>query len=269
MSTQPGFTEMENAPREMHTRSTVRPEMVGSSEESWKRSVIAFLATLIVAVCSIAAMNYIVNPLGTFRTHFFPAMVWNGREEKVTALANEDPKPKAIILGSSHVWAVGPEQVTELTGLPSFNAGVSVGTAEDYYALLRYAVEKAGARPELVIIGVDIETLHNGKPVDPRTQEVAELREYLPRTGFKERMARWKPLETMQSTKLSLRSIRLSMRGKAATPPSKLYTVGAHGDTHLTALVNGIATGATTRDKELQFNIPLYRKRWDTFTALS
>lgn len=264
-----GFTEQENAPVEMHTASVVRPEMAGVSEASWKRSVVAFLITLVASLSLIAALNYVVNPLGNFSTHYLPPMVWNGRGEKITALAHEEPKPKVLIFGSSHAWAVSPATVTRLTGLPAFNAGVSVGMTEDYYALLRYAVEQVHVQPELVLIALDVESLNNGKPVDPRTQKTAELRSYLPKTGFSERVARLKPLLAMQTTKLSLRSLRFAMRGRNGTPPDDLYTVGAHGDTHLTTVEKSLATGKTTRAQEIQATMAIYGPRWENFTALS
>lgn len=244
-------------------------DALAATERLWRNSVIAFLVTLAGCLISVAIVNFLVNPLGVYPTRWLPPMVWNGRTEKVTALEAEEPKPKALVFGSSHVWAVAPAKLQELTGLPSFNAGVSVAMTEDYYALLRYTVEQAGARPELVIIGLDIEALHNGAPVDPRSQKVWALRAYLPRSSMSSDVSRLKPLMTMQSTQLSARSIRLALRGRAGTPADPIYTVGPHGDTHLSAIEHQLATGQTTREKELQINIQTYLRRWEGFTALS
>ena len=235
----------------------------------WRRSLIVFLAIQMVCLGSIALFNYIVNPLGTFSTHRFAPMVWNGRGEKVAALAAEFPKPEVLVLGSSRAWAIAPLKLTELLGLTSFNCGVSVAMAEDDYALLRYAVEQAGAKPKLVIIALDLEALHNGRPVDNRSQNVPELRAYLPSGGMAANVSRLRSLVAAQTIGLSARSVRLARRGKNDTPLDPLYTVGAHGDTHLSAMEHRLAHGETTRSIELQAAIPILQKRYTGYTALS
>jgi len=217
----------------------------------------------------IATLSYVVNPLGIYSTHYFSPMVWNGRGEKVAALATEDPKPQILVFGSSRVWTISPAKLTELTGMPSFNAGVSVAMAEDYYALLRYAVEQANIQPKLVIIGLDVEALHNTRPVDARSQDVPELRPYLPGGGIDAVESRLKSLVTAQSVQLSIRSLRLSRRGKTDAPADPLYTVGPHGDTRLAGMERRLSTGDSTRDKELHDAIPTFQKRYDNYTALS
>lgn len=272
-----GFTEEAHAPQEMrpaeHPQEAFaqrRSRSVDSIQESrWKRSVLAFLLTLALTLGAIATLNYTVNPLGVYAPHLFPPMVWNGRAEKVAALRHESPVPAVLVLGSSHVWALAPATMTELTGLPAFNAGVSVAMTEDEYAILRYAVDQAGLQPSLVLLGLDVEALHNNRPVDTRSQDVPELRPYLPRTGRGERVGRMKSLETIQSTKLSVRSLWLALRGRGGPPPDPLYTVGAHGDTHLFAMERRLASGQTSRNQERQETLPVYRKRFDNFTALS
>ncbi len=272
-----GFTEETHAPQEMRPAEHPAEAFVRRSSRAvdsiqegiWKRSVLAFLLTLALTLGAIAAINYTVNPLGIYAPHRFEPMVWNGRAEKVAALRHESPPPAVLVLGSSHVWALAPATLTELTGLPAFNAGVSVAMTEDGYAILRYAVDQAGLQPSLVLLGLDVEALHNNRPVDTRSQDVPELRPYLPRTGRGERVARMKSLETMQSTKLSIRSLRLALRGRGGPPPDPLYTVGAHGDTHLSALERRLASGQINRDRALQETLPVYRKRFDNFTALS
>ena len=44
----------------------------------------------------------------------------------------------------------------QLTGLPTFNATVEGAMTEDDYVMLRYAVERAGMQPKLVLIAVDV-----------------------------------------------------------------------------------------------------------------
>jgi hypothetical protein len=236
---------------------------------AWRRFLAIFLLVQAVLMGSIAALSYVVNPLGIYPTHWFSPMVWNGRGEKVAALSTENPKPQILIFGSSRVWTIAPAKLTELTGMPSFNAGVSVAMTEDYYALLRYAVEQARIEPKLVIIGLDVEALHNTRPVDSRSQDVPELRPYLPGGGLDAAESRLKSLVTAQSVQLSIRSLHLANRGKSDTPPDPLYTVGPHGDTRMAGMERRIANGESSRAKELHDEIPTFQKRYDNYTALS
>lgn len=239
------------------------------SHPAWPRFLAIFLLLQALIMGSIATLSYVVNPLGIYSTHWFSPMVWNGRGEKVAALAAENPKPQVLVFGSSRVWAMAPAKLTELTGMPSFNVGVSVGMAEDDYALLRYAVEQAHIQPKLVIIGLDVEALHNTRPVDARSQDVPELRPYLPSGGIDSLESRLKSLVTAQSVQLSIRSLRLSNRGKNEAPADPLYTVGPHGDTRMAGVERRIANGQSSRAKELHDEIPTFQKRYDNYTALS
>ena len=228
-----------------------------------------FLLTLAVCLGAIALLNFVVNPLGYFSTHKFAPMVWNGRAEKVAALAADAPKPQVLVLGSSRVWMDSPAKLTELTGMPSFNAGVSAAKAEDDYALLRYAVEQAHIEPKVVLVGVDLEALHNAWPVDNRLLDVAELRGYLPSGGMDAVETRVKSLVAAQSLGLSLKSIRMTMRGNAETPADPLYTVSAHGDTHLSGVEHRLESGQSTREKEYEAQVPVFLKRYRDYREVS
>ncbi len=250
----------------MDAPSTPLPQQ---PQAGWRRWIVLFLALQVLVLGCIAALNYVVNPLGYFATHRFSPMVWNGREEKIIALAAERPKPQVLVLGSSRVWTIAPSNLAEQTGLPSFNAGVSVAMAEDNYALLRYTVEQAHITPKLVIIGLDLESLHNARPVDQRTQDVPELQSYLPRASLAADVTRYKSLLMAPTLQLSLRSLNLARRGKNQTPPDPIYTVGQHGDTQLSGVLRRLANGQSTVAAETQETIVTYSRRYIGYTALS
>jgi hypothetical protein len=52
-------------------------------------------------------------------------------------------------------------------GLPFFNFAVDNGRVEDYLAVYRW-VRQQGVRPRLLVIGLDLEALHNADVPDPR-----------------------------------------------------------------------------------------------------
>jgi hypothetical protein len=132
----------------------------------WGKFVYWFAAALALLFLSIAGFNFIVNPMGLYPTRIFPVLVWNPREAKAQMLDGYKEKPQALILGSSRTMKIAPADVQRLTGLRTFNAGVSSAMVEDYYVMLRYAVERAHVNPKLVLIGVDLEAFDSRLQMD-------------------------------------------------------------------------------------------------------
>lgn len=130
----------------------------------WRAFVFKFLILLGIALVAIAGLNYLVNPLGVFAPELLPPVALNTRPAKAKLLSELRPPPQALILGSSRVMKIDPAEIERRTGLRAFNAGVNAAFAEDYYAFLRYAVERAEARPKLVIIGADVESFDDHSP---------------------------------------------------------------------------------------------------------
>lgn len=128
---------------------------------------------------AVALFNIWANPEGLFPTKFLPPVIADHRPEKAYLLATSTSRPEALILGSSRSMKIEPALVERYTGLKTFNAAVFYGYAEDDYALLRYAVERAGVRPKLVIIGLEWATF----APDPRNDYLNrpnQLSEFLP-----------------------------------------------------------------------------------------
>lgn len=138
-----------------------------------------FLLTCFGSLAAVALFNVWANPEGLFPTRFLPPVIADHRPEKAYLLATRTPKPEALVLGSSRSMKIEPALVERATGLKTFNAAVFYGYAEDDYALLRYAVERAGIRPKLVIIGLEWATF----APDPRNDYLNrpnQLSEFLP-----------------------------------------------------------------------------------------
>lgn len=104
------------------------------------------------------ALNVFIDPRGIFGTNKYPVIVATARIEKQLHLESMNPRPKILILGSSHCMRFSPEVVEDATGLRTFNLSVNSGKIEDFLALLSYAIEDQKITPEMVILGVDPRT---------------------------------------------------------------------------------------------------------------
>lgn len=192
-------------------------EPVPAPEMVWRAFVRRFLAALVASLALIGALNYFVNPTGLHAPRLLPTVNWNVRATKTDLLRHAPVKPQAIILGSSRAMKVRPALVQELTGLPTFNATVEGAMTEDDYVMLRYAVERAGAQPKLLLIGVDVEAFHNARPSNVALAISDELSELAPGGS---RLSRWKKftrLYSWEETKLTWRSLRHAVVGYPTT----------------------------------------------------
>jgi hypothetical protein len=89
------------------------------------------------------------------------------------------PAPEVLILGSSRSMQIAPSMIRELEGRSAFNGAVDSARAEDLLAVLRYALEDCKWRPREVLMGLDIEALHNHLESDPSLLIEAPLRRHL------------------------------------------------------------------------------------------
>jgi len=188
-----------------------------AAEAPWRGFVRRFLAMLLGLLVLVGAANYFVNPTGLHPPKLLPTVNWNVRATKTELLKNAQPKPRALIIGSSRAMKVRPALVEELTGLPAFNATVEGAMTEDDYVMLRYAVERAGADVKLLLIGVDVESFHNARPSNVALAISDELSELAPGGS---RLSRWKKftrLYSWEETKLTWRSLRHAVVGYPTT----------------------------------------------------
>jgi hypothetical protein len=176
------------------------------------------------------------------------------------------PAPEALILGSSRIMNLAPGDIRAATGLVTFNLGVDIAKTEDFYCLVRYAVEHLHLRPKLIVIAVDIEAFHNHEPPHYYLRQPDLLGTFL--WSPANRFWRWsqftKLLDHVESG-LSLES---------------LYKIGTHQTAHVERLdpdglthflewdeasrAASLDRGALTRDTIVRLAL-----RYDTYTALS
>ena len=127
---------------------------------------------------AIFALAVIVDPYNIFGLNIFRPILLTNRTEKLRLLRDADPKPEAIILGSSRVFKMDPKKVEKLTGLTTFNASVSYARPEEHFAMASYIVNDLGITPKLFIVGVNLGEFNNDE-TDSQTINNPDLRKYL------------------------------------------------------------------------------------------
>jgi len=147
------------------------------TEILWRKYVRGFLSVFAALCCSIATVNFLINPFGLYSTRLVKTPQWNARHEKATLM--KGARCQAIILGSSHAMKISPVEVKDLTGFQTFNAAVDMATVEDEFALLRTAVEGNHWPLKLALVAVDPETFSANAPTDMGLKRDSELSKYV------------------------------------------------------------------------------------------
>jgi hypothetical protein len=235
-----------------------------AEEQVWRGFVRRFLTALGAALVVIGAANYFVNPTGLHAPRLLPTVNWNVRATKAELLKQAAVKPQALVLGSSRAMKIQPGLVEELTGLPTFNATVEGAMTEDDYVMLRYAVERAGARPKLLLIGVDVESFHNARPSNVALAISDELSELAPGGS---RLSKWKKftrLYSWEETKLTWRSLRHAVVGY----PTTWNRFDADGYLHYVLYERERAAGKYPLDRRIDVVAADYVARFQGYTQL-
>ncbi len=236
--------------------------------ESWTRFVRVFLLLLALQLATVAGMNYLVNPRGMYATALLRPVVANVRAEKAYLLQHMQPKPQALILGSSRVMKIAPATVERLTGLRTFNAGNLTAYTEDHYVTLRYAVEQAGAQPRLLLLGLELESLHDHEPMNEFLLEVNPISAFLQKGET--RYGYWKRVVNLLSwneSKLSLRSLRHWTVGSQSAEPA--LRIDPDGRLVYVQLEKDLARGTLNLETLVQQSSVAAIRRYETYRTLS
>ncbi len=229
------------------------------------RFVRFFLAVSLAMLGAVAALNYVVNPEGLYPTRVVPPILWGSRPFKVPLLAHAAPQPQALILGSSRVMALPPADFTGATGLPTFNFGVETAKPEDYEVCLRYALQHLHLPLKLLVIGVDVEALHNHEAPHPYLQQPTELGRLMP---GQPRFWQWRMFTRLLSrdaTVLSLTSLQHVWSGERLDG----LTYDADGLAHFHALERKRQASADNLEMEIAANLGRFRPRYDLYDGIS
>lgn len=237
-----------------------------------------FGITVGAALALIVAANYIVNPLDLYPWHVFEPMVRSSRVTKVRMLSeNSGPGPEAVVIGSSRAMEIAPALLTRLTGLRAFNFATDSARAEDYYANVRWLVEDRGVKPQVLIIGADVEAFHNHAVSDERLLAIPALAKYLRHgevsQGWADRLRRLVSKQQTQMTALSL--IRAAWRGGLHITGVRRGSDPIHSHFEADGYLRyddwelARTMGRFNVDQQIEGSVSEYRGRFANFTALS
>jgi hypothetical protein len=146
-----------------------------------------FLTLFLVAVALLslvyAAGIRTIDPRGEFGTGLFPTIGLDARTDKMRLFAEAaaHSAPEGLILGSSRAMKVSPRALEQATGNRFFNFAVDNARAEDYLAIYRW-VRRQGVRLERLVIGLDVEALHDDDRPEASLLRAAPLMETLAET---------------------------------------------------------------------------------------
>lgn len=221
---------------------------------------------MIFTAAIIAALNFIVNPMSLYPTHIFPPAIVNGRINKIKLMRYAKPKPQSLIIGASNVFLIEPKYVTKSTGQLAMNASVESAMAEDYYAMIRFAVEQANLNLKTVFIGLDVGSFRNDISEDPRLLETPELRSYV---GVSDLYAEFKALRlafARTQTQLSVYTLEAACKGRVKTPSAHM---DPDGYVQYDQFHHDRMSGIFDLNENLRQSVKLYSARYTGFSQLS
>lgn len=132
-----------------------------------------FLATHLIVVALLfslyLAAAVLIDPRNDFGTGKFPVLIVDSRAQKMrlfTAFQARGPVD-GLILGSSRSMKLRPAEFDRALHQRFFNFSVDNARAEDDLAIYRW-VRRQGAHPKIIVVGLDLEALHNDNVVDHR-----------------------------------------------------------------------------------------------------
>ena len=252
------IASQQDADESLTTHGTL--EMLASSRDPGFLRTFVLTFLLLAAAC--VALNRFVNPLGVFSTGALPPIVWADADRKVALLSRLDRPPELLVLGSSRVMKFRPACLEQLTGLPSFNFGMSSAHAEDYAAAFSYALSRR-ARLRRLLIGVDPEAFHDSVSYGASLLQSARLRGYAPRWL---RLSAYGPaLLSWQAFEASVRSVRRS-RADREREPDPVFD--RFGFLTYTAWERARASGTFDLASHVRESEEEYRARYRGFKAL-
>ena len=137
------------------------------------RSYVFFVAALLLGH---VLFVWLVDARKDFATGVIRPLVMDSRSEKTIlyAKASAENPVTGILLGSSRTLTFQPADLEKKTGLRCFNFAVQSARAEDHLAIYRW-LRSQNKTPKLLVIGYDVELLHDADPIDARLQQNGAL----------------------------------------------------------------------------------------------
>jgi hypothetical protein len=225
-----------------------------------------FAATAGILLALTAAVNFIVNPYGVYRSRRFAPYSWNVRQAKATHLAAA-PVPNILLLGSSRSFALDPAYVEARTGLSAYNASVTSGRLIDYAALLRLVfAQPTASNLKTVFIGLDLGSFWSDISVPLELRSTPTLFRYVEPGS-----PAWMSPDAFRLISFgqlsdSVQSIRQARSGRAPN-----LSVDDNGLVHFAERERRMAEGAYDLAAAIREELPYleenYSKRWPVSPA--
>jgi hypothetical protein len=175
--------------------------------------LLTFVLSAVVFVAAFLAIVRVVDARNHFGTGIFPVVTLDGRAEKLAlfrAYAAAGPV-QGLVVGSSRSWALDPAVLSAVSGRRFFNFSVGNARVEDYLAIYRW-VRGQGVRLEVLIIGLDLEALHD----DDQRESTLEFNDEL-RRGLDGRAASSGPAAILRVARRYKRAFGISQVGEIVT----------------------------------------------------
>jgi hypothetical protein len=132
-----------------------------------KRWIFLLFVLSFVVSAVIFSVNFIVDPYNITKynlLHIKYKFARDDRTEKTNYFSSLN-KVDNILIGSSRVYSMNPQTVSNLLGGTTYNFGVGTATVEDHLGILLY-LKKAHKLPKNLIIGVDFYTFNPDIPTN-------------------------------------------------------------------------------------------------------
>ena len=178
------------------------------------------------AACFLAlllSLNVLADPYDVVGVRMIPPLVRSDRLVKTTLLAERDPAPQILVMGSSRTLKLDPGHIQQLTGMTALNLGVGSCRAEGPLLMTTYAL-KIDRAPEVIILGIDLEAFHDKLPVDQRWNRVPEARGVIQELNEDRYKILFNTLAELLSYDMALDSIRSVRRHRSANKPLQRTT---------------------------------------------
>lgn len=120
----------------------------------WAGYVKAFVAVVLLLFAGGIATNMVVNPRGEFPHQWLPPVPSEDAAYK-TYLLDRQPPPEVLVLGSSRMQKIDPQDIQRSGNLTAFNFAVAGTQPADSLRVYRGLVQR-GYHPKEILVGLDI-----------------------------------------------------------------------------------------------------------------
>lgn len=250
--------------RPTRDRSRVRQVDLPTQPGSDRRFIITFFAALGSMLLAIAGAAFVVDARGFFGVGIFEPLILPDRDWKAAAFTRLPQPPNTLILGSSRSFKLEPACIAENGGGRTFNFAVSSARAEDYLAVLRFALATNGDSLRRIIIGVDELAFMPRRGPNRPLRDSRSLRRYAPAGYGREPGDLGSLLLSVEAVRNTTRSIRHTLDRER----SDRFEFGPDGFLVATPWDGLRRRGEYDPAKELARSIAAFRAQFQRYTQL-